>query len=68
MLLMERAAIVRRAAEVMERRQDEIVEWLIHVSGSTRLATDHWVTVQHDARPDPFDAAAEPAHMPGAGG
>ena len=32
------------------------------------FTTGHWVTVQHEPRPYPFDARAEPAHMPGAGG
>ncbi|HET6655001.1 MAG TPA: aldehyde dehydrogenase family protein [Gammaproteobacteria bacterium] len=33
----ERAAVLRNAAEVVDRRQDEIVSWLIHESGSTRI-------------------------------
>ncbi|HEU4698438.1 MAG TPA: aldehyde dehydrogenase family protein [Gemmatimonadales bacterium] len=33
----ERAAVLRRAAEVMETRHEEIVAWLIRESGSTRL-------------------------------
>jgi aldehyde dehydrogenase (NAD+) len=34
---MQRAAVLRRAAEVMEARREEIVSWLIRESGSTRL-------------------------------
>jgi aldehyde dehydrogenase (NAD+) len=33
----ERAAVLRRAASVMEERRDEIVEWLVRESGSTRI-------------------------------
>jgi aldehyde dehydrogenase (NAD+) len=33
----ERAAVLRRAAEVIEARREEIVSWLIRESGSTRL-------------------------------
>ena len=32
----ERAAILRRAATIMEARREEIVTWLIRESGSTR--------------------------------
>src|SRR5690242_9718326 len=32
-----RGEVLRRAAHVMEMRRDEIVSWLIHESGSTRL-------------------------------
>ncbi len=33
----ERAAILRRAADIMEARKEEIIAWLIKESGSTRL-------------------------------
>ena len=42
----ERAAVMRRAAQVMEARQEEIVQWLIREAGSTRIkATMEWGTV-----------------------
>jgi aldehyde dehydrogenase (NAD+) len=37
MLPAERAAVMQRAAAIMTEREDEIVSWLIHESGSTRL-------------------------------
>ena len=37
MLPGEKAAIIRRAGELMEARRDEIVDWLVHESGSTRI-------------------------------
>jgi aldehyde dehydrogenase (NAD+) len=40
-----RAAVMQRAAEIMIERQSEIVSWLIHESGSTRLkAKLEWFT------------------------
>jgi aldehyde dehydrogenase (NAD+) len=33
----ERSAIIRRAAEIMEERREEIIDWLIRESGSTRI-------------------------------
>jgi aldehyde dehydrogenase (NAD+) len=33
----ERSSLLRRAAAIMEDRRDEIVDWLIHESGSTRI-------------------------------
>jgi aldehyde dehydrogenase (NAD+) len=36
----ERAAVFLRAAEVIERRHAEIVDWLIAESGSTRLKAE----------------------------
>ncbi|WP_144792273.1 aldehyde dehydrogenase family protein [Kocuria palustris] len=33
----ERAAVLRRAAELLEQRREEIAEWLIRESGSTRI-------------------------------
>lgn len=42
----ERAAVMRRAAQVMEARQDEVIQWLIREAGSTRIkATMEWGTV-----------------------
>jgi aldehyde dehydrogenase (NAD+) len=46
MLPSERAAVMRRAAAVMEARHDEIVWWLVHESGSTWLkASLEWQAV-----------------------
>lgn len=33
----ERAVIMRRAAQIMEVRREEIVSWIIHESGGTRI-------------------------------
>lgn len=33
----ERTAVLLRAAEIMEQRHNEILDWLIHESGSTRI-------------------------------
>ena len=55
----ERAAILSKAAAVMEARREEIVDWLIRESGSTRLkATLEWTAVQGGM----LEAAALP-HM-----
>ena len=46
MLPSERAAVMRRAAAIMEARHDEIVWWLVHESGSTSLkAALEWQAV-----------------------
>lgn len=43
----ERAAVMRHAAQVMEARQEEVVQWLIQETGSTRIkATMEWGTVR----------------------
>lgn len=36
----ERAAVMRRAVEIFDARHDEIVDWLIHESGSTRIKAE----------------------------
>lgn len=42
----ERATVMRRAAQVMEARHEEIVKWLIEEAGSTRIkAAMEWETV-----------------------
>ena len=35
-----RAAVLRRAAAIMESRRAEIVDWLVHESGSTRIKSE----------------------------
>ena len=42
----DRAAIMLRSSRIMERRRDEIVDWLIKESGSTRMKAElewQWV-------------------------
>jgi len=47
MLPADRSAVMRKAAEVMERRHDEIVGWLIAESGSTRIKAElEWAAVR----------------------
>ena len=47
MLPAHRSAVMRKAAEVMERRHDEIVGWLIAESGSTRIKAElEWAAVR----------------------
>lgn len=42
-----RAEVMRRAAEVMEARRDEIVDWLIAEAGSTRIKAElEWSAVR----------------------
>lgn len=42
-----RAAIIRRAAELLEERREEIVYWLVSESGSTRLKANIEVSLAH---------------------
>src|SRR3954462_9119401 len=35
-----RAAVTRRAAEIIDARHAEIVDWLVHESGSTRVKAE----------------------------
>ncbi|MFY4729976.1 aldehyde dehydrogenase family protein [Nitrospira sp. BLG_2] len=58
----ERAAILRRAADIMEARKEEIVGWLIRESGSTRLkANVEWGS----ARAIMLEAASAPYKVQG---
>src|SRR4051812_26725199 len=36
----ERSAVLRRASELMEARRDEVIDWLVRESGSTRIKAD----------------------------
>ncbi len=36
----ERAAVLRRASELMEARRNEVIDWLVRESGSTRIKAD----------------------------
>ena len=67
----QRAAIIRRAAEIMEARRDEIVDWLVHESGSTRIkANVEWeyaraVTFEASTFPSRMDGPIVPTDVPG---
>lgn len=42
-----RATVFRRATEILEARREEVISWLIHESGSTRLkATLEWASTR----------------------
>lgn len=59
---MERAAVMRAAADVMTRRKDEITEWLIHETGGTKAKADlEWSMV----RSVMWEAASMPHHVEG---
>ena len=62
MLPGEKAAIVRRAGELMEARRDEIVDWLVHESGSTRIKAN--VEWEYAARVT-FEASTFPTRVEG---
>lgn len=58
----ERAAVMYRAVEVIDRRHAEIVDWLIAESGSTRLKAEmEWASV----RACTLAAASMPARVAG---
>ena len=71
MLPGQKAAIVRRAAELMEARRDEIVDWLVHESGSTRIkANVEWeyalrVTFEASTFPTRVEGPIMPCDIPG---
>jgi aldehyde dehydrogenase (NAD+) len=45
-LPVQRADVMRRTAQIMEARRDEVVEWLIRESGSVRMKAEmEWQTV-----------------------
>jgi len=67
----ERAAVLRKAAEIFEARHDEIVEWLIHEAGSTRIKAlleweaVHGVLLEAIALPHMVEGRILPADVPG---
>lgn len=67
----ERAAILRRVAQIMEHRRDEILHWLVHEAGSTRIkAALEWDAVHgvvEDAIEMPYRVEGEilPVDVPG---
>ena len=61
--LAERAALMHKAVSIFDQRKEEIIDWLIHESGSTRLkATIEW----DSARAITQEAASMPARAHGA--
>jgi aldehyde dehydrogenase (NAD+) len=67
----ERAGIVRRAADIMEERREELVGWLIRESGSTRIKAEvewqyaHAVTLEASTFPTRADGMILPVDIPG---
>ncbi len=67
----ERAAVLRRAAGIMEDRREEIVDWLIHESGSTRIkANIEWeftraMTLEAATFPSRAEGQIVPNDIPG---
>ncbi|WP_035642609.1 aldehyde dehydrogenase family protein [Bradyrhizobium sp. ORS 375] len=67
----ERATVMQRAADVMVKRRDEIVDWLIREAGSTRLKANlEWQAAQAvmlaaASMPYMVEGAILPADIPG---
>jgi aldehyde dehydrogenase (NAD+) len=67
----ERTAILIQAAEIMEKRRDEIIDWLIHESGSTRIKAEwewkllHGITLEAASFPHRAAGRVLPADDPG---
>ncbi len=67
----ERAAVMRRAAAIMEARYDEIVCWLVREAGSTRLKASlewqavHGVLEESASLPHMVEGRILPADIPG---
>jgi aldehyde dehydrogenase (NAD+) len=65
-----RAAIIRRAAEIMEARRQELVEWLIRESGSTRIKAEleweyaHAITLEASTFPSRMEGPILPVDVP----
>jgi aldehyde dehydrogenase (NAD+) len=70
-LPIERAAVMRRAAEVMEARREEIISWLVRESGSTRLKatleyeSTHAIMLWAASVPDQVEGRILPTDVPG---
>jgi len=66
----QRSAIMRRAAAIMEERREEIVEWLIRESGSTRIKANvewqyaHGVTLEAATFPSRVEGPIMPTDIP----
>ena len=71
MLPGERSAVIRRAAAIIEERRDEIIDWLVHESGSTRIkANVEWefaarVTFEASTFPTRVEGPIMPCDIPG---
>ena len=71
MLPAERSAIIRRAADLMEERREEIIDWLIRESGSTRIKANiewqitHAVTLEAATFPSRVEGPILPTDIPG---
>lgn len=67
----ERAALLRRAAAIMEARREEIVGWLIKESGSTRLKANiewdsaHAIMLESASAPYRVQGRILPSDIPG---
>jgi len=67
----ERAALLRRAADIMEVRKEEIVTWLIKESGSTRLKANvewdsaHAIMLEAASAPYRVQGRILPSDIPG---
>jgi aldehyde dehydrogenase (NAD+) len=67
----DRAAVMRAVAEIMEKRREEIIGWLVREAGSTRIkATLEWAAVHaviQDAMEMPYQVHGEilPTDVPG---
>ena len=62
LLPMDRATVLRRAAQVMERRREEIIGWIIREAGGTRLKAEiEW----QSARDITLEAASFPHRLAG---
>lgn len=67
----ERAAVMRRAADLMDVRQEEIVSWLIREAGSVRLKAElewsavHAVLLQAAGAPYLVEGRILPSDVPG---
>ena len=65
-----RAAVLRRAATIMESRRAEIVDWLVHESGSTRIKAElEWnmaraVTLEASSFPSSAEGVMLAADIP----
>jgi aldehyde dehydrogenase (NAD+) len=70
MLPSEKSGIIRRAAMIMEERREEIVNWLIHESGSTRIKANvewqyaHGVTLEAASFPSRVEGPIVPSDIP----
>ncbi len=67
----ERAGLLYKVIEILDQRQDEIVEWLIKESGSTRikanveLATARAMTLEAATFPNRVHGEIRPSNTPG---